>query len=447
MRLRTVLAGLTLGLTAAGVPTAATSAHQNAATPQSNAHETSTPQPSAHQNAATTWPTHQTSARQNAATAWPTHQAAATWPTHQAATTWPTHHAATRPTHQAAATRPTAQPTATHPTPQNPERQNPATPSANGAPDWRLVHSGTAEFRGLAAVSARVAWAAGTGGVVLRTVDGGRHWGTVSPPGAGGLEFRDIEATDAYHAVALSIGPADASRIYVTGDGGRHWTEAFRNTDPDAFYDCTAFYDRRHGLAMSDPVGGRFRILSTSDGGYHWRVLPAAGMPPAQDGEAGFAASGTCLVTSGHTAFLASGGGAVSRVYRSDDLGRHWRYAGTSVPSSASAGIFSLAFQDPWHGVAVGGDFEHPANAPHGAAVTRDGGRRWVGVAGPGEYRSGAAFAAPGVVLAVGPTGSDLSTDGGRSWRRFDDGSFDAVQCRYGACWASGVDGRIAVLS
>ncbi len=74
------------------------------------------------------------------------------------------------------------------------------------------------------------------------------------------------------------------------------------------------FYDGRHGLAVSDPVNGRFRIIATSDGGRSWRVRPATGMPAALPGEAGFAASGTCLVTAGHEAYLASGGGAVSRV-------------------------------------------------------------------------------------------------------------------------------------
>jgi hypothetical protein len=49
--------------------------------------------------------------------------------------------------------------------------------------------------------------------------------------------------------------------------------------------------------------------------------------------------------------------------------------------------------------------------------------------------------------LAVGPTGSDVSTDGGRNWRPFDTGTFDAVQCAPdGSCWASGAKGRIARL-
>jgi hypothetical protein len=49
--------------------------------------------------------------------------------------------------------------------------------------------------------------------------------------------------------------------------------------------------------------------------------------------------------------------------------------------------------------------------------------------------------------VAVGPTGSDITRDGGRTWTRFDTGSFDAVACapRRG-CWASGEQGRVAVL-
>jgi hypothetical protein len=53
----------------------------------------------------------------------------------------------------------------------------------------------------------------------------------------------------------------------------------------------------------------------------------------------------------------------------------------------------------------------------------------------------------PKTAVAVGPTGSDVTTDGGRTWTRFDTGSFDAVDCaRTGACWASGAQGAAALL-
>ena len=78
---------------------------------------------------------------------------------------------------------------------------------------WELTPTGsTAQFRGLAAVSKDVAWVGGTEGTVLRTVDGGKHWQNVSPTGASALQFRDVEAFDATHAVALSIGNGEDSR-------------------------------------------------------------------------------------------------------------------------------------------------------------------------------------------------------------------------------------------
>jgi photosystem II stability/assembly factor-like uncharacterized protein len=327
--------------------------------------------------------------------------------------------------------------------------------SAHGLrPAWQPSDTGvTAQFRGLAPVSGRVVWVAGSAGTVLRTVDGGRSWQQVGPPGAAALQFRDIEAFDADHAVALTIGTGTDSRVYATSDGGRTWTEAFRNEDPAAFYDCLTFLDRRHGLALSDPVDGRFRILATDDGGRSWRVRPTGGMPEALPGEFAFAASGTCLVSAdrwgGGRAWFATGGGERARVFATSDGGRTWRVTDTPVPSGPTAGIYSLAFKDPWHGIAVGGDYTVPASAPGGAAVTRDGGRTWTTSAVvPGEYRSGAAWVGVGpVALAVGPTGSDVSTDGGRTWRRFDTGSFDAVMCAPDrACWASGAQGRVAKL-
>jgi photosystem II stability/assembly factor-like uncharacterized protein len=226
------------------------------------------------------------------------------------------------------------------------------------------------------------------------------------------------------------------------------WAASFQNDDPAAFYDCITFLDRRHGLALSDPVGGKFRILATADGGRTWRVRPTAGMPDALTGEFAFAASGTCLVSAGGKAFFATGGGATSRVFSSGDGGRTWSVTDTPIPSGPSAGIYSLAFRDRTHGIAVGGDFAAPTTAPAGAAYLR--GHTWtVARTVPGEYRSGATWVSRhgSWALAVGPTGSDLSRDGGRTWQRFDTGTFDAVLCAPdGSCWASGDQGRVAKL-
>jgi photosystem II stability/assembly factor-like uncharacterized protein len=322
------------------------------------------------------------------------------------------------------------------------------------APHWELKDTGTpaVRFRGLSAVSRNTAWLAGTQGTVLRTTDGGGTWRNVAPPGAGELQFRDIEAFDARRAVVLAIGEGEASRVYRTDDGGATWTESFRNTDARAFYDCLAFFDRRHGLAMSDPVDGKFRILSTSDGGRSWKVLPNKGMPTALDGEAGFAASGQCLVASGpKDVWLATGGAARARVLHSADRGLTWTAADSSIPAGDPArGVFALAFRDRAHGLAVGGDYRPDEASPRAAARTADGGRTWRSAEQPPPaYRSGVAWLPHSrtAALAVGPTGTDLTTDGGLTWRTVDTGSYDTVDCTPDlGCWAAGEQGRAARL-
>src|SRR5215472_12054037 len=89
--------------------------------------------------------------------------------------------------------------------------------------------SSDAQLRGISVVSARVAWASGTKGTVLRTVDSGKHWEKVGVAGAEGLDFRDIQAFDEKSAFALSAGPGEQSRIYRTSDGGRRWQLQFTN--------------------------------------------------------------------------------------------------------------------------------------------------------------------------------------------------------------------------
>src|SRR3712207_2589303 len=133
--------------------------------------------------------------------------------------------------------------------------------------------------------------------------------------------------------------------IYRTTDAGRTWTRTFTNRDPRAFFDCMAFWPGgRRGLAVSDPVTGKFRILRTADGGASWSVADRSGMPRAVDGEFAFAASGTCLVTSGwRDAYLASGGGA-ARVFHTANRGRTWTVTDSTIPASEAGGVFSLAF-------------------------------------------------------------------------------------------------------
>lgn len=328
--------------------------------------------------------------------------------------------------------------------------------TATAEAQWAVQPPATdVRLRGLGVVDADSVWASGSRGTFLRTVDGGRHWTTGVVPGASELDFRDLHAWSADTACLLSIGPGASSRIYRTGDGGRTWGLSFRNPDPKGFLDALAFWDDEHGLALGDPVDGRFMILTTDDGGKSWRRISAEGMPPALPGEGAFAASGTCLVVAGRqSAWFATGGASASRAFRSADRGRHWSAHETPIQAgSPSSGIFSLAFRDPEHGVAVGGDYKHPDVSGRFVARTSDGGKTWALPMNPHPrgYRSAVAFlpaSTPPTLVAVGPTGADLSVDDGASWTPIGRLGFDSVGFTPGgeAGWASGELGAIAKL-
>ena len=106
----------------------------------------------------------------------------------------------------------------------------------------------------------------------------------------------------------------------------------------------------------------------------------------------------------------------------SQECGQPWiDFVSAQAPlnhSAPSAGIFSISFRNAEHGVAVGGDYAKPDETAGTAAYTGDGGRHWSAAETlPGGYRSAVAYdAATRMWIAVGPTGTDVSSDDGRTW-------------------------------
>jgi len=327
--------------------------------------------------------------------------------------------------------------------------------SAGAGDAWQVMETGSpASLRGVAAVSRDVAWASGTGGTVLRTTDGGATWDLIRVPGAEALDFRDIQAFGADRACLLNAGrPA---RFFRTGDGGKTWTETYRNDSEGIFYDGFSFFDEDHGIAVGDSIGGRFMIARTSDGGRTWTEAPAAERPEAKPGEGPFAASGTSLMIFGTDGVMFCTGGSEAKVMISRDRGRTWK-AGPSPLGlgTATSGGFSLAFLDGDKGIMVGGDYKDETDSRKNAALTFDGGLTWTPVEDnrPSGFRECVAFVpgvSPAMLIAVGPSGSDVSADGGRTWkplpspRGFHGLSFARKD---GAGWAVGNKGLVARLN
>ncbi|MDQ3063562.1 MAG: glycosyl hydrolase [Acidobacteriota bacterium] len=305
-----------------------------------------------------------------------------------------------------------------------------------------------ASLRGLAVVNEKIVWASGAGGTFLKTIDGGKNWTVGKVPNAEKLDFRDVEAFDANTAYLLSIGGGESSRIYKTTDGGGTWKLQFKNTNEKAFFDALAFWDKDNGIAMSDPVDGKYLLIETKDG-ETWKPLDNEKMANAKQGEAAFAASGTCLITKGKTDVFLVSGGNDARVFRSNNRGLSWFVADTPiVKGTAGSGIFSIAMFNKRHGAIVGGNYEKPDEINNNLALTNDDGATWSLEKGLNGYRSGVAFINKNTLLAVGSNGSDLSTDGGKSWKNLDKENYNAVQAKgVNSVWAVGVNGLVAKYS
>jgi len=225
----------------------------------------------------------------------------------------------------------------------------------------------------------------------------------------------------------------------------------FTNPDPKGFFDAIAFWNRGHGIVLGDPVDGHFAIFTTEDGGDTWQRQQG---PEAAKDEGAFAASGTALTVYGHQlAWFGTGGTGGARVFRSTDGGRTWIVATTAMRhDSASAGIFSLAFEDELHGEAVGGDYAHPEDSIRTSARTDDGGKTWDSPPGSpaAGYRSAVTFipGRTGTLIAVGAKGCDVSIRNGYYWNRFSSEGFNALSAAPdGSVWAAGAKGKISKLT
>jgi len=323
----------------------------------------------------------------------------------------------------------------------------PPAPPITGA-FWEPVSTGSsASLRGVHAVDAEIVWATGSGGTVLRTTDGGRFWTSflVGP----GLDIRDVHAFDAQTAFVLVV--TEPASILRTVDGGETWQEAYRSPHEEAFLDSFTFLGDERVVVFGDPIDGTFLVLRTEDGGKSWN--PAASLPAAREGEAAFAASGTCVVSVGERVWIGTGGLA-SRVLRSTDGGETWEAVPSAMISGEpTTGIYSVAFRDANHGVVVGGDYTKPDEAHRNAAYTTDGGVTWTSVSAgdlPRGQRAAVAWV-PGrrnTLITVGRTGTDYSLDGGRTWLPLNEDGYYALSfAPTGEGWAVGADGRVARLA
>lgn len=311
-----------------------------------------------------------------------------------------------------------------------------------------------ASFRGLQVVSDNIMWASGTGGTIVNTFDAGKNWRVLKISGAEELDVRDIHAIDEATVIAMTSGTP--ARIYRSTNAGISWKVVFESTDKRVFFDALTFINGQVGYVMGDPIQDQMVLLKTNDAGLTWK--PVGSAPKLFNNEAGFAASGTNMTNlpSGKL-LIGLGGGEPNKLFRSrvvmtDGDMKNWTAADVPLARSETAGIFSVHFTNEKNGVIVGGDYKKPDSLENNYALSQDGGKTWYVPKErkpPTGFRSCVATWLNGTEISfvtVGPSGTDLSTDLGKSWTRISNEGFNSVQFSPSgkSGWAVGGNGRVA---
>jgi len=283
--------------------------------------------------------------------------------------------------------------------------------------DWQITNSNNeASFRAVSVVDDSIAWIAGTNGWIGKTVNGGKSWNYKQVPGFEKLDFRSLYAHDDKNVVIANAGfPAN---ILITNDGGRSWHTVFTLRDSAAFIDGIDFWNRNDGVIYGDPMNNKMFLLRTSDGGITWNAFSDNERPNLNEGEASFAASGTTIRCAGKTTVVIGTGGKTSRLWKSEDKGKSWKsFPVPVIQGKSTTGIFSIATYKE-NAVVVGGDYSQDTLKLNHVFITKDGGKTWIPPVVPTRgYRECVQYLDSKLLIATGPTGTEISFDGGLIWR------------------------------
>lgn len=197
--------------------------------------------------------------------------------------------------------------------------------TSDGGRHWTLQRSDTTVDQPLFSIwfaNANEGWAAGLWSLLLHTRDGGQHWEQVKLPAAPGQKRGDLNLLHLFPGAdgALYVA-AEQGVLYRSTDHGQHWEGIATGTRASLWSGVAT----ASGALVVGGLGGK--ILRSDDGGQHWQNVtsPTSG-------------SITSLRTEGRQVIGSSLSGAL---IVSDDDGRSWR-----VAAMARDALTTLELQD-----------------------------------------------------------------------------------------------------
>ena len=186
-------------------------------------------------------------------------------------------------------------------------------------------------------------------------------------------------------------------------------------------------------------------MLETKNGGQTWDKYE--NNPVASKDEAAFAASSTCLRVLADDSMIIATGGSLAEVDIPNKYGSWTHHQVPIYKGHASKGAFSVAINGQ-NLVVVGGDYQHDKSIDSTACYSNNGGQVWhLAKKMPAGYQSCVEYINNSTLLSTGTPGSNLSTDGGLTWTKIDDTSFNVCRkAKHGnLVLLAGNDGKIAI--
>lgn len=272
---------------------------------------------------------------------------------------------------------------------------------------------------GLQSFNDSIVWASGTYSTLLKSTNAGDDWQVFTYPEIDSLQFRDVHPISDKEAIVLSAGEGRLSQIFyfheVTG-----WRKVFQMENDKGFIDAVQFWENGQGLVYGDATDSLAYILKTAEFGRSWTRIPTA--PLANDGEGGFASSGSNILTGEEgKAWIATGANGSARVFYTEDYGRSWEVKSTPMMTGEFAGLTAIKKSNDKLWI-TGGDLGISDKQLENVYYSEDNGENWKALP---EHATLGSFYGMAVtnylenefVLVCGPKGAEIWLGDQQKWK------------------------------